>query len=281
MSELVNTHDADSDDNGGELAALRSFAPRHGGTPVEWEKPPSDLFARISKAVQASERPAVELVGQAAEVSTADTATAQSPTASVAGVEAPKADAPAPELPGTDLSGAAASGAELPGAEPSGAEASDAEPTDNVRSLEDRRGAPRRRFPWELAAAAAVAAIAIAAGIVSQTSKPSESLVASTALDRLAGDGSGRAELVDIDGSMQLRLDTTGLDSGDGYLEVWVIDPSVSKLVSLGPFRDDGRYDVPASVDMHEFPIVDVSIEPPDGNPSHSGNSVLRGQLSI
>lgn len=231
MSDLINPRNADNDDVAGDLAALRSFAPRHGGTAIEWETPPSDLFARITAAVSEDDE---------SDSSSAETTPV-----------APSADAPSAEAP------------------------------TNVRSLEDRRGAPRRRFPWELAAAAAVAAIAIAAGIVSQMNKPSESLVATVSLDRLAGDGSGRAELVDVGGTMQLRLDTSGLDSGDGYLEVWVIDPSVSRLVSLGPFRDDGRYDVPASVDMHEFPIVDVSIEPPDGDPSHSGNSVLRGQLSI
>jgi hypothetical protein len=60
---------------------------------------------------------------------------------------------------------------------------------------------------------------------------------------------------------------------------VWLIDPTVSKMVSLGPLRDDGVYDVPAGVDPFAFPIVDVSAEPVDGNPAHSGDSLLRGQL--
>ena len=72
-----------------------------------------------------------------------------------------------------------------------------------------------------------------------------------------------------------------GLEAGDGYLELWMIDPSVSKLVSLGPLRDDGVYVLPASVDPAEYPIVDVSVEPVDGNPAHSGASLLRGQLDL
>lgn len=251
MSELINPHNAEDDDVDGDLAALRSFAPRHGGTGVAWETPPTDLFARITAAVA---EPEIALPAPTESTGGPDAHVA--PTA-----EAPTAEAPAAEAP----------------TETNHREAA----PNNVSSLADRRGAPRRRFPWELAAAAAVAAIAIAAGIVSQMNRPQESLVATVALDRLAGDGSGTAELVDVDGTMQLRLDTTGLEGGDGYLEVWVIDPTVSKLVSLGPLREDGRYDVPASVDMHDFPIVDVSVEPSDGDPSHSGNSLLRGQLSL
>jgi hypothetical protein len=62
---------------------------------------------------------------------------------------------------------------------------------------------------------------------------------------------------------------------------VWLINPSVTELVSLGPLRADGDYDVPPGVDAAEFPIVDISDEPVDGDPSHSGDSVLRGQLPI
>jgi hypothetical protein len=51
-------------------------------------------------------------------------------------------------------------------------------------------------------------------------------------------------------------------------------------MVSLGPVRSDGRYEIPAAVDVSAFPIVDVSIEPADGVPTHSGRSVLRGTLS-
>ena len=77
------------------------------------------------------------------------------------------------------------------------------------------------------------------------------------------------------------HVETRGLDAGDGYLELWLIDPTVSRLVSLGPLRADGIYDVPAGVDPAQFPIVDVSVEPVDGNPTHSGDSVLRGQLTL
>ena len=91
----------------------------------------------------------------------------------------------------------------------------------------------------------------------------------------------GRAELLDRDGSYQVRVETEGLDADDGYLELWLLDPTATRLVSLGPLRADGLYDVPSGVDPGEFPVVDVSVEPVDGDPTHSGQSVLRGQLVL
>ncbi len=106
-------------------------------------------------------------------------------------------------------------------------------------------------------------------------------IVASTELDRLGEAGEGRAELLDDDGTYRLRVDTADLDAGDGFLEVWVIDEGVTKLVSLGPLRPDGTYDLPDSVDPRDFPVVDVSVEPVDGDPTHSGDSRLRGTLEF
>lgn len=146
----------------------------------------------------------------------------------------------------------------------------------SVVSMADRR---RRRWAVPLTVAAAAVLIGVVATVIVTRGDGSDQVVAAVQLDRLAGTGSGSAEMVNHDGHMQLHLHTTGLDAGDGYVEVWLIDPTVSKLVSLGPLTDDGVYDVPATVDPTEFPIVDVSAEPVDGNPAHSGASLLRGQL--
>ena len=59
------------------------------------------------------------------------------------------------------------------------------------------------------------------------------------------------------------------------------VHPEVQRLVSLGPVRADGTYDLPAGLDPAAFPIVDVSGERIDGDPTHSGDSVLRGQLTF
>lgn len=147
---------------------------------------------------------------------------------------------------------------------------------DKVVSLAEHR---RRRWTLPLSLAAATVLVGVIATVLLTRGGDGDEVVAEVRLDRLAGNGSGTAQMVDHDGHMQLHLHTSDLDAGDGYLEVWLIDPTVSKLVSLGPLRDDGVYDLPAGVDPLAFPIVDVSAEPVDGNPAHSGDSLLRGQL--
>ena len=142
-------------------------------------------------------------------------------------------------------------------------------------------GRHRSRTPWLVAAAAVVVGV-IAAGALTRDGSSSDStVVAATALAPLGDAGEGSAELVETDGSLQLRLSTNDLDAGDGFLEVWVINPDVTQLVSLGPLRNDGVYVLPPGLDPTAFPIVDVSVEPIDGNPTHSGASVLRGELTF
>jgi anti-sigma-K factor RskA len=143
--------------------------------------------------------------------------------------------------------------------------------------------ARRRRRPpplWVLGAAAA-AVLAVVGVAVALGSEDEPEVVASATLDRLGPTGSGAAELVDDDGDLVLQVEAEGLDPGDGFLEVWVIDSGVTKLVSLGPSRPDGSYDLPAGLDPEQFPVVDVSVEPLDGDPAHSGDSVLRGTLTF
>lgn len=152
------------------------------------------------------------------------------------------------------------------------------------RSVPRRGGASGRRSagrlaPWLLGAAAVVLLVAAVGVLVRERSE--RDVVATAALEQLGDAGRGTAELIDADGTMQLRLDVEGLDPGDRFVEVWVIDEGVSKLVSLGPLRDDGVYDLPEGLDARAFPVVDVSYEPFDGNPAHSGDSVLRGTLTF
>lgn len=144
-------------------------------------------------------------------------------------------------------------------------------------------GRSRRRWlvPAVAAAAAAVIVVAALGALLLVDDRDDGDVVASIDLAPLGDGGTGTARLVERDGSLQLRVDTEGLDPGDGYLELWLIDPTATRLVSLGPLRDDGTYEVPAHVDPAAFPIVDVSIEPVDGDPTHSGQSVLRGELTL
>jgi hypothetical protein len=42
------------------------------------------------------------------------------------------------------------------------------------------------------------------------------------------------------------------------------------------------RFGIPADLDPRQFPVVDVSAEPPnDADVRHSGNSIVRGTLNV
>ena len=80
---------------------------------------------------------------------------------------------------------------------------------------------------------------------------------------------------------VELDVELSNLpDAATGtFYELWLIDSGVTKLISLGPVRPDGRYVLPAGLDLSAYPVVDVSVEPIDGNTLHSGASILRGTL--
>jgi hypothetical protein len=71
------------------------------------------------------------------------------------------------------------------------------------------------------------------------------------------------------------------------YLEAWLIDTDGRQLYSLGaltPEPDDTRYHatfrLPPDPQLTAFDTVDVSTERFDGNPTHSGASLVRGRMA-
>lgn len=106
------------------------------------------------------------------------------------------------------------------------------------------------------------------------TLKPVGTLDAGAGGDaRLEGDG------------RKIRIRVNGLspnNPGDFY-EAWLMDAK-NGLVSIGSFKvganGSAEIDVPVPVDPKAFPVVDISLEPADGAPAHSGKSVLRAELS-
>lgn len=157
--------------------------------------------------------------------------------------------------------------------------------TGHVVALAGRRRTPR--LPYLLGAAAAVIAAVI--GLLAFVNRDDVDVTALDAValtnQGLAPEGSAsraRATLVeDADGRFALDVDVSGLPATDGFLELWIIDTDVKGMYSLGPLHGSGRYELPEHVDPAKFPIVDVSIEPADGVPQHSGKSILRGQLTV
>jgi anti-sigma-K factor RskA len=82
-------------------------------------------------------------------------------------------------------------------------------------------------------------------------------------------------------GTMQLTV--TGLPrvGTGGFYEVWMMRDA-THLVALGSFRvgADGRARIilPVTASPRRFPVLDVSREAADGDPAHSGHSVLRSR---
>lgn len=138
---------------------------------------------------------------------------------------------------------------------------------------------------WRTPAAwvgAAAASILIAVGAV-WAFNPAPQQLANTELSPLGQfSATGSAEVVETrDGIRHLQVKLSE-DQAQGYQEVWLIAPDLSRLVSLGVMDSEtGTFDVPAGLELSEFPIVDVSDEPLDGNPTHSSNSIARGILAF
>ncbi|WP_322411983.1 anti-sigma factor [Microbacterium invictum] len=64
--------------------------------------------------------------------------------------------------------------------------------------------------------------------------------------------------------------------------EVWLITEDATSIVSLGMLEGQtGEFVVPADIDLREYVLVDVSDEPVDGDPAHSGDSIVRGALDF
>jgi hypothetical protein len=141
---------------------------------------------------------------------------------------------------------------------------------------------PRRSRLALLTAAAAIAGAVVGAGVVALIERDEGgATIAAVELDPIEdADASGTASLIERDGDRVLQVDLDAPDLEDGYYELWLLDRDVQGMVPVGVVHS-GRNDVvlPSGLDLGEFPLVDVSVEPLDGNPAHSGVSVVRGEL--
>jgi hypothetical protein len=141
---------------------------------------------------------------------------------------------------------------------------------------------PRRRT-WAWVAAAAAAGVLVGGvGTWSVVRQPDLDVVASAVLEPLPGwDALGEARVVtDESGRRVLAVDLDDDVPVDGFREVWLLRPDVSGLVSVGTLEGtSGRFELPDGLDLDEFSVVDVSQEHFDGDPAHSGDSIVRGPL--
>jgi hypothetical protein len=94
-----------------------------------------------------------------------------------------------------------------------------------------------------------------------------------------AAGATGAAALTN--GGKRLRIDVSGLpDPHGGTYQVWLYD-SVIDAVSLVSVKGTKlALDLKLPANASHYRYVDISREPADGNPNHSGESVLRVPLS-
>jgi hypothetical protein len=145
---------------------------------------------------------------------------------------------------------------------------------DNVRMLRPRR----TRL---LLAAAAVAVVAAGAGAIA-LNRDDDVTLASTPLAPLDGtQAAGSASIVEEDdGTRVLRIELEAPDADDGYYEAWLADESAVGMVAMGSVRPGTTsLPVPEDLDLADWPTVEISVEPLDGDPGHSGTSLVRGAL--
>ena len=151
----------------------------------------------------------------------------------------------------------------------------------------------RRRWSTSWLVAASVAGVlggaVLTAGGVALNDSGSEPapvaappVVASASLTALPEhEGGGAAEIVQGDSGKELVVDVSDLSEGEGFYEVWLIDPETFQMVGLGALTaDSGRFPIPDGLDLRRYTVVDVSLEPLDGDPVHSRDSVVRGELA-
>ncbi|MEO6822208.1 MAG: anti-sigma factor [Candidatus Nanopelagicales bacterium] len=157
-------------------------------------------------------------------------------------------------------------------------------PTEPIRGLWPR--------PVLLAVAAAIVGVLVGTGAtlaLTQSSTPPTASPTSTPnlvqttlkpLDTPTAHGTAVLSLGTDRRSLTVRI--VGLpEVPDGFYEVWLMNANPQRLLSLGVLdaSASGVFQVPAGLDLSKYPVVDVSLQPFNGSPEHSGTSAVRGSF--
>lgn len=158
-------------------------------------------------------------------------------------------------------------------------------PTSTTISGIPRTRAPRRRGLILLAATAGLILGIGGTLAFDRVTRSDEQVLATTTLVALPGQsGSGRAEVVRADGVERLRVEVDTAAPGNEFRELWLINTDGQRMISLGvlPASGRGSYALPGlrSGALRDYAVVDVSLEPYDGDAAHSQDSVVRGTLA-
>lgn len=151
----------------------------------------------------------------------------------------------------------------------------------------ERRRAWRLPLGWGAGLTAAGLAIGLLTGRLlwqgpAATSVTPPATIATAELDTLdTRQRLGEAALLRTADGVDLRVATSPLDPGQGYLEVWLINTDGKRMVSIGILRGDAPETFPVSQALIDqgYVVVDISREGFDDRPEHSGDSLARGTL--
>lgn len=146
-----------------------------------------------------------------------------------------------------------------------------------------RPSRPRRPLVIVLAVAAGLAVLA--AGLVAVQRLRPPTTVASAILSPFpkwpAAEGSATVQQ-SADGTRTVIVTVNVTPTATRSDQVWLMTKDQHALISLGVLPgESGAFRVPIGVDLDRYDLVDVSAEPNDGNPHHSGNSIVRGPLNL
>lgn len=145
------------------------------------------------------------------------------------------------------------------------------------------RRAPRWAV-WALAAAfVLVAGAGLGTLVLSQQTSQTEVAEASLSAFPAHSGAAGTAVVEEAaDGSLAVHVELTADAAPETYREVWLITADASALVSLGVLDGaSATFPVPTGVDLRDYVLVDISQEPDDGDAGHSGDSIVRGELTF
>ncbi|MEU1277964.1 anti-sigma factor [Streptomyces sp. NPDC005805] len=159
----------------------------------------------------------------------------------------------------------------------------------------DAGPAPTPRAAWRRRPALVLAAVCLVAGAAAGGATVrwvledggGDTVAATGEAHRLAplvaGPASGTVRMEEGPGAdRRMRISVEGLPPTEGYYEVWLMDLTHRRLIAIGVLGPGGTavLPVPDGVDLAAYPLVDVSAQAYDGDPAHSGRSVVRGPVT-
>lgn len=201
-----------------------------------------------------------------------------------------------------EISGKLATATDQPSSENRAAPGGALRAGDDLDQARAMRAMPVRRIPavprWAVLGAAAsvlvVAAVSLAlfrergdSGSVAGGPVVATAVLAydPVGFDPRGAGASATAELIESDGVYSIQLIDVDLPTvSDDDLELWLIEPDAAgnptDIAPIALLDGTGPYVLPAGVDPTSHFVVDISIEPRDGDTAHSGDSILRGPLT-